>query len=135
MSQNTYIKILTLTAAMLFSFVAISQLKVTGHVFAEVVESVSAKSNVVTEIKTDFSQKSNNANLDLGSITLSSGSNASYNVMMTSSSISDSKGEMLNMDIYSSSNDRSVVEIKGKIADNNHSGEYKGSYTMIFAYN
>jgi hypothetical protein len=54
---------------------------------------------------------------------------------MTTSNISDSKGEMLNMDIYSSSSDRSVVEIKGKISDNNQSGEYKGSYTMIFAYN
>ena len=135
MSLKTYIKILTVSAAMLFSFAAISQVKVTGHVFAEVVESVSARSNVVTEIKTDFSQSTNNSNLDLGSITLSSGSHIAYNVMMTTSNISDSKGEMLNMDIYSSSSDRSVVEIKGKISDNNQSGEYKGSYSMIFAYN
>jgi hypothetical protein len=76
MSLKTYIKILTVSAAMLFSFAAISQVKVTGHVFAEVVESVSARSNVVTEIKTDFSQSTNNSNLDLGSITLSSGSHS-----------------------------------------------------------
>ena len=134
MLHTTFIKILTVSAAMLLSFAAFSQVKVTGQVFAEVVESVSARSNVVTDIKADISQNGN-SNLDLGSITLSSGSQISYNVMMSKSSISDSKGEMLNMDIYSTTTENSVVEIKGRIADSNHNGEYKGSYTMIFAYN
>jgi hypothetical protein len=135
MSLKTYIKILTVSAAMLFSFVAISQVKVTGYVFAEVVESVSATSNAITNIQTQISPGGTNKNIDLGSITLNSGTNLSYNVMMTNTSISDSKGDQLDMQIYSANSDKSIVEIKGKIADNNSVGQFKGSYTMIFAYN
>lgn len=138
MKTNLKIKFLVaLSAVMLLSLAALSQVKVTGHVFAEVVESVSAKSNAVTNLTANITSAGANDNLNLGSVTISTGSHLSYNVMMTNANLSDSRGEKIDMEIYSAGSSRSTVEIKGKaiLADNQQSGLYKGSYTMVFAYN
>lgn len=135
MSRKIYITILIALATMLCSLSANGQVKVIGHVFAEVVESVSVKSDVVTDFKADFSSAEANEELSLGSVTIAGSSHISYNVMMSRTAIKNSNGSELNMEISSARSEKSMVEIKGRLAENNQAGQYKGSYTMIFAYN
>ena len=87
------------------------------------------------DVKADFSSAEANEELSLGSVTIAGSSHISYNVMMSRTAIKNSNGSELNMEISSARSDKSMVEIKGRLAENNQTGQYLGSYTMIFAYN
>lgn len=133
-----------------------SQLVAIGHVSAEVVESVSAASAIVTNFKigsaTDNESKSlelaylNSESIDLGAITIQSGKDIACNVVLKQASVSDALGNSFTLDPSlksdsasqaSISNGSQTIQLDGKanLSDNQASGLYQGSCTVIFAYN
>lgn len=133
------------------------QVVAVGHVTAEVVESVSASSKAVT----GFNLKSNGINsqsasaelgsltpeaVSLGTITISSGANVACNLVVHAAALSDTKGHGFNIDTTMNTTNQSytgradgtqTLQINGtaQIASGQASGLYKGTYTMVFAYN
>lgn len=132
-----------------------AQVVAIGHATAEVVESISATSLAVTFLTlntnnntTDLvSSKSMSAqNLNLGEFKVSSAGAYIYNVILDENVTLNSKGNSLVVE--SSSNgrllsDNQIVDsgkrvlLKGnvKIAEENITGNYSGTYKMVFAYN
>jgi len=127
-----------------------------GHVSAEVIESVSAASNPISnfEIATLTAKDTKameqtyltSGTLNLGMITINSGRDITCNVVLNSASLSDSAGNgftvapVLKNAAFASvaqSNGSQTMELSGKtsMASNQPSGNYQGSYTVVFAYN
>ena len=145
-----------LTLALAGPKVCCSQTVAIGHVSAEVIESVSAASNPVSdfEIATLTAKDTKameqkfltSATLNLGRLTINSGRDITCNVVINSASLSDSAGnrftvapELKNAAFASvaPSNGSQTMELSGKtnMAGNQPSGLYQGSYTVVFAYN
>ena len=127
-----------------------------GHVSAEVIESVSAASESVSDFEiATLTAKDTKAmeqtyltsgTLNLGMITINSGRDITCNVVVNSASLSDSAGngftvapELKNAAFASvaPSSGSQTMELSGKtsMASNQPSGLYQGSYTVVFAYN
>ena len=127
-----------------------------GHVTAEVIESVSATSNVVTNF--EFITKAENALkqlqstalssqiIDLGKIILNSGKDIACNVLVKPASLSDSEGNSFTIEpsigtnsfaSTAQSDGSHTVQINGKanMANSQAPGNYQGSYSVVFAYN
>jgi len=133
------------------------QVVVIGHVTAEVVESVSTSSMAVTS----FNLKTNNINatstineagnllsetISLGSITIKSGTSMACNLVIHSANIKDSNGDKFTINPSLTTLGRSdtrradgtqTIKINGiaLMSSRQASGLYRGSYTMVFAYN
>lgn len=126
-------------------FQANAQVKVTGHATAEVVEAVSATSG--TNNLLALQQNATPENLDLGSFTLSGGSNALCSVVVNSTPLKSESGHTVNFNAGSTFsnntgilNDRGtqVFSFKGETAReilNKKDREYEGQYNVVFAYN
>jgi hypothetical protein len=146
--------ILTLTLA--GTKVCSSQTVGIGHVSAEVIESVSAASksisdfqfasNPVTDIKAMEQNALTSETLNLGMLTINSGRDITCNVVVNPASLFDSAGNgftvapvLKNGTIASvaPSNGSHTMELSGKTIRNINqpSGQYQGSYTVVFAYN
>jgi hypothetical protein len=135
---------------------AYSQTIAIGHVTAEVIESVSAASNAVTNFELATIAESDarqleqsyltSENVHLGAITLNSGRNITCNVVVKSTSLFDAAGNSftlepsVNNNSYASSakaNGSQTIQLDGKAnkSSSQAPGQYKGSYTVVFAYN
>jgi len=128
-----------------------------GHVSAEVVESVSASSMAITgfDLKSasnlgataQLNQTTlNYENLNLGTIKINSGKDVACNVVMKPAELSDSNGNGFTIeptafsarlaDTQRADGDQ-TLQLKGtaRMVQGQASGLYRGSYTMVFAYN
>lgn len=136
--------------------VCTSQTVAVGHVSAEVVESVSASSSVITSFEIgavtagDTRQLEqtylNSETIDLGAITINSGKDITCNVVVKPATLSDAAGNGFTIapsvqnNTFASAaqpNGSLKMELGGKVnmARNQASGLYQGSYTVVFAYN
>ena len=129
-----------------------AQLVATGHITAEVIESVSASSQAATTLSLGTSTAgtsqlaATSPKLNLGTMTVNSGSNATVCVVLKSATLSDSQGNGFTLDPSMSNNaTASVTQSNGSqniqlngtanLNANQASGLYAGSYTVVFAYN
>ncbi|HET6559665.1 MAG TPA: DUF4402 domain-containing protein [Prolixibacteraceae bacterium] len=122
-----------------------------GHVFAEVVESVSASSATISNFELAKSTETVSASLqaetlNLGAITINTGRNITCNIVLTPASLKDEEGNSLIMDTAVKnemlaapvgSNGIQTIQLGATpaIAQDQALGNYEGSYTVIFAYN
>ena len=124
---------------------AAAQVRVTGHVFAEVVETLGASSG--TNNLLSLSQNSINSELDLGEIFINGGAMAAFSVVFENSKITGEYGTRMALragvadDVSSGmldTNGREVLKIIAE-ADENllnaHDKNYTGQYQVVFAYN
>jgi len=123
-----------------------AQVVATGHVFAEVVESVSASAKVTTGFDLNNSGQSgifSATNLNLGTITIHTGKDVACNVSMQADSLTDARGNDLEVETaFSASQKKEAagnktlqLKAKARTRSGQASGVYKGTYTMVFAYN
>ncbi len=133
-----------------------SQTVAIGHVTAEVIESVSAASNAVTSFELSTMDESDARQLEksyltsetinLGAITLNSGSNITCNVVVKAASLFDSAGNVFTIEPTVKNNSYAsaaktdgsqTIQFDGKAnkSSSQASGLYHGSYTVVFAYN
>ncbi len=148
--KTTFIKVLAVGCLSLFLNISLNgQTTVTGRVFAEVVESVSAASMAVTEFNISTSVTSSpqsTSEIDLGQMKIGSGESVLYNIMTTPASVSSADGKKIKIDTIVQNNisgtfsteGNSVLNIKG-IAnieqETQPAGIYQGTYNMVIAYN
>jgi outer membrane protein assembly factor BamB len=135
--------VLMLAVAMSFSLAA--QTRVTGHVFAEIVESAGASSRVSNQVVINPDQQTNG--FDLGEITLSGGSMASCTVIITSGGIMGQSGYDHGFTATTSDDNSLYVldasgkqkfRLNGSLSDEILSGNdknYAAEYAVVFAYN
>lgn len=156
MKSSLKIAILTLTIGLFTADYAIGQTSVTGRVFAEVVESVSVKSQAVTNFEISNSPgldpdiytegANNHSSVNLGEIKISSGSNVGLNLIISPATLSNTSGENFNMipaPTKSTNNDciltngNQTIKLKGSATLNQLQafGNYQGTYSIILAYN
>ncbi len=132
-----------------------SQVVAIGHVSAEVIESVSAASDAVSDFELTTSAAGaagipetslTSETLKLGVLTINSGKDITCNVVVKMASLADSSGNGFTLspfvknDSFASAgghNGSQTVELSGKTSrtGNQPSGLYQGSYTVVFAYN
>ncbi len=116
-----------------------------GHVCAEVIESVSASTQAVTDLSI-ATAGSGASKVDLGVMTVDSGSSVAVNVVVKSATLSDSQGNGFTLDpiinnnklaSVASSNGSQTIQLNGtaNLAADQAPGLYQGSYTVVFAYN
>lgn len=150
------IVIMTLAIGLLTTVCVNGQVSVTGRAFAEVIESVSVKSQAVTnfeisntpglESDTYTEGANNHTNVNLGEIKISSGSNVGLNLIITSATMSNKSGDNFNINpapAKSTSNESNLtngnqtITLKGSTTLNQAqaSGNYQGTYSIILAYN
>jgi hypothetical protein len=117
-----------------------------GHISAEVIESVSASSNALTSLAIATPSVSTASTVDLGTMTINSGSNTTVNVVLKSATVSNTQGSAFTLDpglsnnataAVSSTNGSQNIQLTGtaNLNSNQSSGLYEGSYTVVFAYN
>ena len=135
---------------------AIGQTSVTGRVFAEVVESVSVKSQVVTNFELSNSPgldsdiyiegANNHSNVNLGEIKISSGSDVGLNLIISQATLSNTSGNNFNINPAPTkptnngcvlTNGNQIIKLNGSATLNQvqASGNYQGTYSIILAYN
>lgn len=133
-----------------------AQTVATGHITAEVIESISASSQAVTNLSLETTianniqsqelQTSTNSIVNSGAMSLNSGNTFTVNVVLksepdSSSQENDSKTELLpdNSELVTnpSSDSLELIPINGtsKVADALLSGHNHGTYTVVFACN
>jgi hypothetical protein len=117
-----------------------------GHVSAEVIESVSASSQAVTSLALGTSTSGTSSSVELGAMTINSGSNVTVGVVIKPAALSDSQGNGFTIDpalnhnslaSVAQSNGSQTLQLNGtaNLAADQASGLYQGSYTVVFAYN
>jgi len=129
----------------LIGFAGSAQVRVTGHVYAEIVEAVAATS--VTNNSLQIQQNAVGNNLELGEITLSGGASTACNVMITSKELTGMNGSQAafvalpldnSMPTSLDENGKTVIKIQGKAGEEileNPDKVYAGGYNVVFAYN
>jgi hypothetical protein len=126
--------LLTLTTSVFGQTVAI------GHATAEVIESVSASASTISS----FDLSKDSENVKLGAITLFSGKDITCNVVLKAANLSDASGNAFtiepsvdNNSAVALANGSQTIKLNGTANMNNNqaSGQYAGSYTVVFAYN
>jgi len=117
-----------------------------GHVTAEVIESISASSLAVTDLSLGTNAAGVPAAVNLGAVTINSGSNVTCNVVVKSASLTDGQGNGFTLNPALAGNETASVaptngsqtlQLSGtaNLDSNQSSGLYQGSYTVVFAYN
>jgi len=135
------------------SKLCIAQVMAIGHISAEVIESVSASSQAATTLSFETSTAgtsqlaATSPTLNLGTMTVNSGNNGTFNVVLKSATLSNFQGKNgFTLDpILSNNATASVMQSNGSqniqlngtanLNANQSSGLYTGSYTVVFAYN
>ena len=122
-----------------------SQVVVIGHVTAEVVESVSASAKVVTgfDIRntTRGAGGASASELNMGTMTVHTGKDVACNVVLEPAVLTDMQGNGFTIDpnlTAQKQNDGTrTLNIRGtaRTEKGQASGMYRGTYTMVFAYN
>ena len=143
------ILLLVLTLGMTGSKLCSAQVVAIGHITAEVIESVSASSQATTTLSLGSGTSQWAATpptVNLGTMTVNSGSNATVNVVLKSATLSNSRGNGFTLDpslnnnataSVTQSNGSQNIQLTGiaNLSANQTSGLYAGSYTVVFAYN
>lgn len=141
------IAIITTLAFLLSAIVTLSaQNTAIGHVSAEIVEAVSVSSNTVVNHTIDSNASLDQANLSLGNMSVKSGSSVSCNIVLKPATVSSEDGNSFKVNPTAESQYISkaltttgnrTLALRGNVDLSNTpaAGEYKGSYTVIFAYN
>lgn len=122
--------ILILSAGALYG-----QVKVTGHVSAEVVESIVAENGFSGNISLNSNQK----NVDLGSIRLTGPAQATYDVSVAQAAIyNDNARYTMLAGVEEKQADRpntKDISLTALINDKIEDGDYSGDLTVIISYN
>ena len=123
----------------------LAQSRVTGHVFAEVVESMSVTYNVNNWVV--IPPNSNEHGFDLGEISVNGGSLTAYDLIIISSGISGKTGmrapfdtttDYNNLSYILDSQGKQVFQLYGSTNDELFAAKEKSfvaEYNIIFAYN
>lgn len=132
----------------LISLTLFSQVVAVGHISAEVVETVSASSNVTTDFQLGSNPQgdiSHPESIKLGSIQISSGIGVACNLTLKAAELRDVQGNDFQAEPVASLKGQTVSQIAGpqtlelaalaKPDNNQQAGMYQGSYTLVFAYN
>ncbi len=116
-----------------------------GHICAEVIESISASTQAVTDLAIGATSTGGATTVNLGAMTINSGSNVAVNVVMKQATVTDSVGNGFTLDptvsnnelASATSNGSQTIQLNGtaNLAADQASGVYQGSYTIVFAYN
>jgi|WetSurMetagenome_2_1015567.scaffolds.fasta_scaffold118004_2 hypothetical protein len=120
-----------------------------GHVTAEVVESVSASSHIMTNFSIQSNTNPsmmNTRKVDIGDIAVASGQNVSCNVIIKPAVMSNESGSKFVIEPNTTLSGRKdtsradgsqSIHVTGTamIGQDQVNGQYNGSYTMVFAYN
>jgi hypothetical protein len=128
--------LLTLTTSVFGQTVAI------GHATAEVIESVSASASTISS----FDLSKDAETVKLGVITVFSGKDITCNVVLKAANLSDASGNAFTIDptinndpntAVAQANGAQTIQLNGttNMNSNQASGQYAGSYTVVFAYN
>ena len=128
--------LLTLTTSVFGQTVAI------GHVTAEVIEGVSASASTISS----FDLSKNSETVKLGAITVFSGKDITCNVVLKAANLSDASGNAFTIEptvnndpntAIAQANGAQTIQLNGttNMNSNQASGQYAGSYTVVFAYN
>jgi len=127
----------------MFTTNASAQLAVVGHVSAEVVDGASISSNAITELSLNSIDSSQE--IDLGKITVKTGSSSSCDVILKPATLTNSTGESLTLEATAtntsllkespSSNNRTLALSANTNRTIENKGTYQGSYTIVLAYN
>lgn len=135
--------ILTLISVLLFAISAQAQLTVVGHVVAEVIDGASLSSDAITEFSINSAESSQD--LDLGKITIKTGSSSSCDIMLKTATLTNRVGESLTLDAAATNffqlkenpygNNRTLALIGNTTTTKENRGTYQGSYTIVLAYN
>ncbi|MCK9627568.1 MAG: hypothetical protein M0R37_03135 [Bacteroidales bacterium] len=141
------ISVMITLAFILSAMVSLSaQSTVVGHVSAEIVEAVSVSSNTIINHTINSRSSSDQANLSLGNMSIKSGSSVSCNIVIKPANVSSDNGNSFKVNPITenqytykafSTNGNRTLALRGNVdlSDNPAAGEYKGSYSVIFAYN
>lgn len=122
---------------MLLSLSVCGQVRVTGHVSAEVVEAASINNELNHSINITRSQMNN---IDLGSLKVSGQEHTSFDVSVQNTLISNSTEsysfitDLKEQDI-SSDNTSHEISLSAIIDNQAQSGDYDGRLTVIVSYN
>ena len=141
MKSLTIAIIMTLALVLSATYSSSAQATVTGHVSAEIVEAVSVSSNATTDITIHNHTAANHNSLNLGNITVKSGSSVSCNIVINPATVSSRSGNSFTLvpsaGISNTLYGNNTLALKGiaEMQSDTSSGEYKGSYSIIFAYN
>lgn len=133
------------------------QEKVTGHITAEVIESVHASAAVFTSSELKSEQVSagllqqngtyrNSDMLNLGAVAINAGVNIACSINLNEATLSDSQGNSFTIEPLSISSGRSdtlradgshtlLLNGTASLTHGFASGLYKGSYTVVVLYN
>ena len=128
--------LLTLTTSVFGQTVAI------GHVTAEVIESVSASASTISS----FDLSKDSETVKLGAITVFSGKDITCNVVLKAANLTDASGNAFTIEptindnassAVAQANGGQTIQLNGTASMNSNqaSGQYAGSYTVVFAYN
>ena len=125
----------------ILSLVTLSaQVSASANVSAVIIEAVSISPQAVTEIAMNNSLiiKGDEAEVELGSIKIDSGNSGNCSILIKPATVTSKSGD--NFMITPKTNDlvaNKTLSLKGNTsnAELQHSGFYKGSYTIVVAYN
>ena len=123
-----------------------AQTVASGHVTAEVIESISTVSQAVTSFALETNSVSTPTTVDLGAVTINSGSNVTCNVVLKQAALTNAQGISFTCDpnlnnsqlaSVAQTNGSQTLQLSGtaNLAASQASGLYQGSYAVVFAYN
>jgi hypothetical protein len=136
--------ILILTMAII-SITSVAQVRVTGHVFAEIVEGAGATSATNNTIQ--MQQQSVTNNFEIGEITLSGGAMSTCDVMITASQLQGITGSQAAFSAVPADDShtgvldqygKNVIRLQGQAGEEvlaNPDKAYSAQYNVVFAYN
>ena len=117
------------------------QVKVTGHICAEVVESISVSCNS----NPDMAYLSKNVTkLDVGSFSISGAASSTYNLIIDNANVRNDSGESYTIQTNTAGAEKSLIaDLSGKqsltlVAGTTElpaNGQYQGNFGVTFAYN
>jgi hypothetical protein len=117
------------------------QVKVTGHICAEVVESISVSCNNNPELA--YLSK-NVTKLDVGSFSISGAASATYNLIIDNANVRNESGDSYTIQTNTDGAEKSLIaDLSGKhsltlVAGTTElpaNGQYQGNFGVTFAYN
>lgn len=122
------------------SYSGSAQVRVTGHIGAEVVESASAQNHMNGHVRVNPTDRNN---IDLGNINISGTSNATFDVSVASTNLYNEAGSYKlatevtnNLDgLISDHNGKQSLSLSALIDNETMNGEYKSNITVIVSYN
>ncbi|NVO21692.1 MAG: hypothetical protein HXX13_18475 [Bacteroidetes bacterium] len=134
--------------------VAFAQTIAVGHMSAEVVEAVSTSSSVSNNVELNYSSQLMDTeqnsliaeNINLGTVQINAGANLVCNLSIKPATLVDDKGNDFSFNPIASYNGKmetqrvegsQSIELSGlaSLNSNQASGIYRGSYTVVFAFN